>query len=680
MSALRLEVIPSALVGLRSALVCLILAACVDLPETTDVDPRDQVSSVTGEQDTVRSIGQRPSGAFAVSVQVGGPLRPGSTVDVSAFIDPLVPVEDVVASVFAPEVEYVKATGAGRDYRIPENFVGPAVKRVDHAGRMRGRLILNASVEIEHPGAYEIIVKVVGETLIADPRVSGDVRRSVWVYVSEEGGSVSEQFDATRLPDGTVKAPGPRRDLPTRPGGSDASPSSKAAADWNTVTVHMYYNDGSTPRPVQGALVILYEYTDTWGGQLWDKQWGVTDANGNVTFLCYAWHVTVEPTLTGTQLWMSWTQGTTDYVCDQGVPTLDVNAGTKANVFNNYENDVIPTVDGFLNDSRSSVEVIIDWDPESNSRYCSLRFLVCNDNIYISINHIWRKDVQAHEYGHAIHEKGLGGFANGTCGGSHTYRLKTNYTCAWAEGFAQFIAEATGYGFRSSSGYVDRHCLQFDFETFTCTEEGTVDDHLMVEGAVMEFLWDLVDSDNTETYDNVTMASLYVADIIETCKVDGSRPQRIHYLIHCVERRISGYSSGFPPSEQPSSFSVSSGHSLNADEVTRLWMWHFFNSVPGDPPPPPPPSGVTVTINGPTTMRPNTECFYSSSVSGGTTPYSYQWYQGSTPVGTGSSVTVSSSGYVSSFRLSLSVTDAAGASGSDEITVQISESAPICPS
>jgi len=96
-----------------------------------------------------------------------------------------------------------------------------------------------------------------------------------------------------------------------------------------------------------------------------------------------------------------------------------------------------------------------------------------------------------------------------------------------------------------------------------------------------------------------------------------------------------------------------------------------------NPPPPPPPS-LDVTINGPTEMQPNSQCFYSSTVSGGTGSYSYRWYQGGTLVGTESSVTVSSTGYVSSFLLTLDVSDSGGGNGSDQITVQITDSAPVC--
>ena len=91
-----------------------------------------------------------------------------------------------------------------------------------------------------------------------------------------------------------------------------------------------------------------------------------------------------------------------------------------------------------------------------------------------------------------------------------------------------------------------------------------------------------------------------------------------------------------------------------------------------------PPPVLTVAINGPSQMRPNSQCNYTSTVSGGTPPYSYSWFQGSTPVGTASDVTVSSTGYLTSFQLTLNVTSSDGGQGSQSRTVQISSGAPIC--
>lgn len=88
----------------------------------------------------------------------------------------------------------------------------------------------------------------------------------------------------------------------------------------------------------------------------------------------------------------------------------------------------------------------------------------------------------------------------------------------------------------------------------------------------------------------------------------------------------------------------------------------------------------TVTINGPTTVRPNSTCYYSSTVSGGTSPYSYEWYQDNGVIGTDSGVDASATGYVYGYILTLTVTDSNGLVGSARQDVTITASAPICRS
>lgn len=91
-------------------------------------------------------------------------------------------------------------------------------------------------------------------------------------------------------------------------------------------------------------------------------------------------------------------------------------------------------------------------------------------------------------------------------------------------------------------------------------------------------------------------------------------------------------------------------------------------------PPPPPPPPPSVTISGPTTVRPGATCTWFANASGGTPPYSrYSW----TPLGDNSpELMYTNSG--ESFTVSVWVTDAAGASGFDSHPVTVSSGAPAC--
>jgi len=82
----------------------------------------------------------------------------------------------------------------------------------------------------------------------------------------------------------------------------------------------------------------------------------------------------------------------------------------------------------------------------------------------------------------------------------------------------------------------------------------------------------------------------------------------------------------------------------------------------------------SVTISGPTTVRPGATCLWWANVSGGTPPYnSYAW---SPPGDNTSDLTYTNSGQ--DFTVSVSVTDATGHSGYASRSVTVSSSAPIC--
>lgn len=88
---------------------------------------------------------------------------------------------------------------------------------------------------------------------------------------------------------------------------------------------------------------------------------------------------------------------------------------------------------------------------------------------------------------------------------------------------------------------------------------------------------------------------------------------------------------------------------------------------------------LSVSISGPTQIRPGATCTWYAVVNGHA-PYSYQWTIDGASGGSGSSATGSKDpgNWNSSFTVSVSVTDAVGAPGNGQITVYEDPSAGLC--
>lgn len=131
-------------------------------------------------------------------------------------------------------------------------------------------------------------------------------------------------------------------------------------------------------------------------------------------------------------------------------------------------------------------------------------------------------------------------------------------------------------------------------------------------------------------------------------------------------------------SSNPSVATISSTGGISAVAAGSTTITAVIDGVSGstsvtvvNPPPP-----MTVTIYGPGTIRPNTTCYWYSSVSGGTAPYTYYWYGGVSSWRTDPEFFAYAT---RSFWLDLKVTDANGnvAWGSRYINVTTSTGA--CP-
>ncbi len=178
------------------------------------------------------------------------------------------------------------------------------------------------------------------------------------------------------------------------------------------------------------------------------------------------------------------------------------------------------------------------------------------DRIYLGASDVpgsYGTFVVPHEYGHAGHEKALGGnAASGTCSW-HTLNAAINLKCAYSEGFADFHAAYTAGPILTSSfgsDYSIEHNSYYPGWIYNSQHQpvNQSSDGSIIEGAVAAFFYDLVDGPNEPDGasnqadgddDAIQYSGKYVSDIVKTCKVDGSvRANGIDHLVYCFERQI----------------------------------------------------------------------------------------------------------------------------------------------
>lgn len=181
--------------------------------------------------------------------------------------------------------------------------------------------------------------------------------------------------------------------------------------------------------------------------------------------------------------------------------------------------------------SRPPIAVVIDGSPWATaSRYSPGSS--GGERLSIIAADVWDDYgtfVQAHEYGHAFHQRAWGGIV-GSCPGTHQLDQPTSLGCAYSEGIADFYSFAT----------LPHTWLARTFSGVTATY-GT--DRSTTEAYVASFLTRLIDSasDPARPWDLAQFPGRYVGETIRTCTTDGVSPARadgIDRLIYCLERTV----------------------------------------------------------------------------------------------------------------------------------------------
>jgi hypothetical protein len=598
-------------VTLTSAL----LTACED-PTAPNLRPIESQTEESEGEHREGSAFLKSRERFTLNLEVTGSLKPDAPIQVRATATALEATEQVELKIVLPEVEFARHFGWKFD-RSPLNLKFPAAALQTRSLAKREVVQQHASVVVGAPGYYRAIAMITKHSdepdFVDGVYVQPQHRITVWFVIDAAGGKITGEFAPEALPRSWYKAPGPARFV-----GGVSEPAADdprvAQGPGDPGSRQLIYLDSTAQsyRPAAGVWIkfdmwdhLAYAYT----GSSSD----VTDANGWYQAWCpyddWSW---VETTyqLMSLRIIIGDVAGPREYRndCNYGPVVMTFPEEDEYQVFKNMDHIAALTQSYF---ARSRGRLPVDliwrtWDPCYNdvsryihapwgwSSYCGfggdrvqIRDAAPNRAIWGPYGYF----TQAHEYGHAFHEKALGGIHHaGDCGASHSLQASSgNLGCAWQEGFADFVA-----------ALVDPINIGFYFsilQNIPNTSAGT--DGSVWEQAVAGFLLDLTDPVGDESFDQIQYPARYIGDLVAQCRLASGwiySVNGIDYMVYCLERTVDPSIRGYFPtrSNQPGivdprvAAPVGWGEAQHA-AVRRLWLWDLRKATPSDPPPPPPP-------------------------------------------------------------------------------------------
>jgi len=498
---------------LRFAILSFVaFAGCSREPTTSS--PVTESSNAYAVDDNLR-IESR----FRLSLRATGSFTPGDTIEITAVVSTPYGASDAAVTVAAPEIEIATQAKWDLPFVVPEGVtITPAGEWSQSMSPGTSRTYA-ISVRPLKAGYYRVVLgaKARGQEVASTNGrvIHGTGVLETWLFVSDTGGGLHYAPDLHVFPKGTVKALGPFRSFrdsripkPSRIAPGVASPSYYRL---------VYYNaDLSAYVPVPSYFVDI-DWYDNFSGFLGTLQ-TAADADGYWPLLCPnsgEWY-DVSPVLDNYNL-LSSPRAVADGFTLTYDSCSDPDGGTMQGIaINSDYAHVYTNLDITVGNSYSFFGLL---RPQAKYRIASAStnsYSPTDDRITITPNSVWGDygiHVHAHEYGHAFHEKALGGIVAGPvcpdlvwgAGEEHPYDGPQNLRCALVEGFASYHAWVT----RGSAAW---HFAEVETNaTLDPGEDGSIVPH-----AVSAFLYDLTDS-GTEGHDAVTYPGSYVANIIKTC-------------------------------------------------------------------------------------------------------------------------------------------------------------------
>lgn len=556
---------------------------------------------------------------FNVDLSAAGSFRPGHPVQLTMSVRALLPTNDAKVDLILPELAEAELRGGwGRYEPVRGRSLPPLASHRKALGR--GAVTQHqASVTFPRPGIYSVWASAnSSDSLLVDGQpVQNSEVRVLYLWISETGGRVMEQYDPSLLPDEALPGLGPirrRSERGTQPGGTQ-----KVVLQSGSIRVLVdYWSDSAQAYvPVSNAQYRVQVYNSA--GTLLQNPTGQTDASGYITIPCGTGHdrfvvnvwaanayVTVGTTSdfrTGKLI----SQGTYYASSSCGYTEYPMATPDVSQVFNNMT-ITATSAHSFFGLARTRLPVLLVADATyTYSAYCPYAHAACPGSgvDYVKINthtggtygqQVWGQNgvwTQAHEFGHAYHEKALSGYVDvfwkaANCAQVHPISQPSKLQCAYPEGFADYFAvttrgDATGYEYG------------IEINWYWLQHAGHTADGSVVEGAVASFFYDITDGNRwnvgtpggqlDEAHDAVRYPGRLVADMVSTCQVaEGGvwkRASGIDHIVHCLEKAvhpaITSSSFYFPTrGTDPTAQQVATSQVWDAAAVRKLWLKNLY--------------------------------------------------------------------------------------------------------
>lgn len=558
---------------------------------------------------------------FNVELRASGAFRPGQPVQLTMSVRALIPTSDATVDLVLPELAEAELRGGWENYQpVRGERLRPLASRRQALGR--GAVAQHqASVTFPRPGYYSVWASVTStDSAVQDGQpVQNAEHRVLYVWISETGGRVMDRFDPTLVPDGSMPGLGPLRPREAGGGGAAANRQVAQQAGYVNVLVDYWNADAQAYTPIPNARYNVQVYSST-GAQLQPMS-GQTPASGFINIPCSAGYRFVV-SVWAQNGWTTVGSTTSNYRSGEqivnatyysssscGINVYPTAPADVSHVFVNMST-VAANASSFFGYSRPAglPVLLVNDSGQPYSSYCPTNaYLGCtsgNDFVRINTytgstygNQVWGSNgvwTQAHEFGHAYHEKALGGYVDlfwksASCASNHPVTSATKLGCAYPEGFADYFAVATR---GDATGYE----YAFEINYYYLGQPTRPADGSIVEGAVASFLYDITDTNRwgvgtaggtvDEAHDAVAYPGRLVADMVRTCQVLESgawkRATGIDHIVHCLEKAvyttITGSTLYFSSrSPDPTSQSSSSSVAWDATQTRKLWLKNLYN-------------------------------------------------------------------------------------------------------